>query len=189
MTDFIDKEVVLELNIDDVKNALYYLKKNDKYLNLNGNVFSIDNITTCFNIEEYTSDCFERGSEHYFRFSYNDGNIKQVFKVMCKLNDDTSYGFLKNSTFMDYDQFCSLVQKVYSMVDNVKEYNLGSISNDLYNEALIFVTSGINKEECKAIKDDFESKYEAFVKKQDEKNAEISNEMKKLYMTLIETKF
>ena len=90
---------------------------------------------------------------------------------------------------MDYDQFCSLVQKVYSMVDNVKEYNLGSISNDLYNEALIFVTSGINKEECKAIKDDFESKYEAFVKKQDEKNAEIRNEMKKLYMTLIETKF
>ena len=35
-------------------------------------IFSIDNITTCFNIEEYTSDCFERGSEHYFRFSYND---------------------------------------------------------------------------------------------------------------------
>ena len=90
---------------------------------------------------------------------------------------------------MDYDQFCSIVKKVYSMVDNVKEYNLWSISNDLYNEALIFVTSGINKEECKAIKDDFESKYEAFVKKQDEKNAEIRNEMKKLYMTLIETKF
>ena len=72
---------------------------------------------------------------------------------------------------------------------SLTKFSLFFINKSDHNEALIFVTSGINKEECKAIKDDFESKYEAFVKKQDEKNAEIRNEMKKLYMTLIETKF
>jgi hypothetical protein len=188
MDNFITNEVVIELTIDDVKFAIDKLIDNEHYINLNKNIFSIDNIKTCFKIEEIKADKFENLNECFFRFSYNDGNISQVFKVVCKYNDTTSYGFLKTSNFMDLDQLYSLVQKVYNMIDKIKEYNLHSLSNDLYNEALIFVTNGINKEECKSIKDDFESKYEVYLKKQNEKNDQIKEEMNKLYNLLIEIK-
>ena len=187
-----ENEKNIILNIDDIRNTLLLLKNSEskKFINLAGNVFSINHILTCFNVETYVKHSFEIFDECSFKFSYDDGNVKSIFNVSCYLEDDTSYGFLKTSTFMDYDQLCMLTSKVLDMISKSShsEFNIGSLSNDLYNEALIFVTSGINKEECKQIKDDFESKFKVYQEKQNEKNSEIKMLMKKLYNEITKLK-
>lgn len=185
-----ENEKNLVLDIDDIKNALNLLKKSQtkKFINLGGNIFSVDHILTCFNVDKFIKNHFESFDNYFFKFSYDDGNVKSIFNVICNLEDDTSYGFLKTSTFMDYDQLCMLVSKVIETVSKSGEFNIGSLSNDLYNEALIFVTSGINKEECKQIKDDFESKFKIYQEKQNEKNKEIKLYIKKLYDEIIKLK-
>ena len=143
-------------------------------------------------VEKHYSDSLKYLGACYFKISYNDGNVKNVFTVECDLKNTTAYGFLKNTPFMDDDQLEILVEKihnnVFNVVDSSKEYNIESISNDLYNEALIFVTSGINKEECKSIKNDFETKFENYITVQNCENDKIICMMEDLYNKIIEIK-
>jgi hypothetical protein len=155
-------EIFINMTPATINIAIHELKNNKKYLNLNKNIFSLEFITTCFNVEKTNLNSIKSPDSCYFKFSYNDKNVQNIFVVSCELKNTTAYGFLKNNIFMDDNQLELLVQKIYNMVDNSKEVNAGSLNNDLYNEALIFVTSGINKEECKSIKDDFETKFEAY---------------------------
>ena len=89
---------------------------------------------------------------------------------------------------MDHDQLEALVQKVEDIVkdgDNISDI---SLNNNLYNEALIFVTSGINNNECKNVKDDFESKFKIYREKQIQNNENIIKLMNDLHDKLISIK-
>jgi hypothetical protein len=187
-----NNEITIKMTVDNINTAIDNLSVNEKFLNLNKNIFSIDCISTCFDVEKHYSDSLKYLGACYFKISYNDGNVKNVFTVECDLKNTTSYGFLKNTPFMDDDQLEILVEKihnnVFNVVDSSKEYNIESISNDLYNEALIFVTSGINKEECKSIKNDFETKFENYITVQNSENDKIICMMEDLYNKIIEIK-
>jgi hypothetical protein len=187
-----NNEITIKMSMNDITTALDHLTVNENFLNLNKNVFSVDCIKTCFDVEKTYSNSLKNLSCCCFKISYNDGNVKNIFTIECDLKNTTSYGFLKNNTFMDDDQLEILVEKIYNnvfnVVDNTKEYDIDSISNDLYNEALIFVTSGINKEECKSIKNDFETKFENYITVQSNENDKIIGMMEDLYNKIIEIK-
>lgn len=178
------------LTNDQVGDAIKSLKKNNKFLILNGNLFTIENISSCFsvNVVEKNEKSFDTVESHiYFKFSYNDGSISKLFNVIIKLEETTLHSFLNTTTFIDKNQIGDLVKKVYSLdLNNTKklhEYDL-----DLYNEALIFITSGLNIDDSKKIKDDFESKFKIYQEKQFEKNKKIIENVKELYSKLIDVK-
>ena len=88
---------------------------------------------------------------------------------------------------MDDSQLTTLVKKVYDLRKS-DEVNLKSLDDILYNEALIFVTSAINNNECKNVRDDFESKYKIFNEKQIEINLNREVLVKNLFEKLIRVK-
>lgn len=184
-----DQEITIYLNEETIKAALNGMEKNNKFLLLNGNLFSIENIVTCFNVDtKFSNNIFTMVPFYYFKFSYNDSTIKKLINVKVICEDDTVYGFLKTSNYMDNEQLNLLVNKVEKFVEDENNVQVDSLNNNLYNEALIFVTSGINNSECKNVKDDFESKFKCFYEKQKETNDNLKILITKLYNNLINIK-
>lgn len=184
-----NKEYEIYLSEDEIKKTIDTLDKNQKYIVLGGNLLSIDNIMSCFEVEEETnSKSLLNIGKCYFKFSYNDEIIKALFSVNTNFEQNLVYGFLLKSNYMDHDQLEALVQKVEDIVkdgDNISDI---SLNNNLYNEALIFVTSGINNNECKNVKDDFESKFKIYREKQIQNNENIIKLMNDLHDKLISIK-
>lgn len=184
----VDNEIEICLNESFLNNAIKQLERNEKYLILGSNLFSVENIISCFEIvNDENLSSFEDPKYCYFRFSYNDGIVKQMFKVKVIFEGEGVYSFLKTSTFMDESQLTTLVKKVYDLGKS-DEVNLKALDDILYNEALIFVTSAINNNECKNVRDDFESKYKIFNEKQIEINLNRETLVKNLFEKLIQIK-
>jgi hypothetical protein len=184
-----NKEFEIYLSEEEIKNTINTLDKNQKYIILGGNLLSIDNIMSCFEVEEETnSKSLMNVGKCYFKFSYNDEIIKKLVNVNTIFEQNLVYGFLQKSNYMDYDQLEILVKKVEELVKNGENVTDGSLNNNLYNEALIFVTSGINNNECKNVKDDFESKFKIYKEKQIKINENIIKLMNDLHDKLISIK-
>ena len=149
------------------------------------NRFMIENVTGIYLCT--VCDC---KNEHYvFPNSFtNDEIIKALFSVNTNFEQNLVYGFLLKSNYMDHDQLEALVQKVEDIVKDGENISDISLNNNLYNEALIFVTSGINNNECKSVKDDFESKFKIYREKQIQNNENIIKLMNDLHNKLISIK-
>ena len=67
-----NKEFEIYLSEDEIKKTIDTLDKNQKYIVLGGNLLSINNIMTCFEVEEETnSKSLLNIGKCYFKFSYN----------------------------------------------------------------------------------------------------------------------
>jgi hypothetical protein len=182
-----DNELVIYLDRESLIDSLKKLEENEKYLILGSNLFSIENIVSCFEIiNDNSPTLFDEPRYCYFRFSYNDDIVKQMINVKVLFEGESVYDFLKTSTYMDENQLENLVKKVYELAE--EDTNLKSLDGILYNEALIFITSAINNNECKNVKDDFESKYEIFKEKQLEINLNKKSLVKDLFEKIIQIK-
>lgn len=178
------------LTDEQVAETIESLEKNKKYLVLNENLFTIENIMSCFSVVavDINSKYFDSGESYVcFKFSYNDGSISKLFNVMVKFEETTVYSFLIQTPFMEMNQISDIIKKIYSFDVNDSK-KLFDYDNDLYNEALIFITSGLNMDDSKKIKDDFESKYKIYKERQLEKNEKILKNVKELYSKLIKIK-
>jgi len=162
-----------------------------EYVIIGGNCLLIDSILTIFPVEE------EWGlfSNYTFSFSYNDSVINDNFEISYTKEDSSCYSFLKKSGLIDENNLDLIYQKAVNSVTtaeaglvthgfNLKDQN-EKIDSIVFNEALIYLSNGINKGDKEFAQEDFKSKYEAYKKTQDEITENTKNLLVQLYNMLV----
>ena len=186
------------VNQQDINDAIRSIEKtNGEYLIIKGNCILIDSILTIFPIQESYElfNCFS------FSFSYNDTVVNDYVEIEYTKEDSSCYSFLKKSELIDEHNLELINQKALDSVlkakceylDKFKDINNRNeidkkVDSIVYNEALIYLSNGINKGDKEFVQEDFKSKYEAYKKSQDEKTQETVTLLEKLHLIIFTTR-
>lgn len=187
-------KILINVNIYDIFDALQNLNKNNKYLLIKNNLFSINRIFTMINIKKQNLNLS-------FNFSYDNLNVE----INTELINDRCSSFIQNCQLISDEEAKSLLEKASNIYkkkieDETEDLNIdhtlterifraeNEIDNIFYNEVLVYISSKINENDKDSTKDDFISKYNLFKKNVAEKNAELTLKFELLYKNLISIK-
>lgn len=184
-------EIVLNSKIEDLESTLEELENgNEKFLSILGNLFLIKNINTCLHVKTINSWLNQKSI--FFKFSYNDENFKNIISIKYNFEDDSVFAFLNESNLIDKDHLNSIFEKAVKTIKQSRHMNVdeaeNTISDIIYNEALILLTTSINKEDIENVKSDFEAKYENWKKIKNDINNNGVKFINSIYNKLIKIK-
>ena len=176
---------------DDIVRALQSIKDSDgEYVVINGRCLLLDSILTIFPTEEK----YHLYNNYMFSFSYNDTVISELIEVNYTKEDSSCLSFLKKSELIDEHNLGLIYQKALDSIltakssddieNDIKE-NEKKVDSIVYNEALIYLSNGINKGDKEFAQEDFKSKYEAYKKGQEEETENTKKLLDQLYGMIV----
>lgn len=181
----------LYVNYEDIVNAMQSIKdSNGEYVIINGNCLLISSILTLFPVEEE----FEMYDDYTFSFSYNDSVISELIEINYTKEDSSCYSFLKKSELIDDHNLGLIYRKALDSMVATKDGTINLKAQDekidsiVFNEALIYLSNGINKGDKEFAQEDLKSKYEAYKKSQEETTENTKNLLNQLYNMLVKNR-
>lgn len=184
------KTLELYLTADELKETLeLYNSTNSNYISLDGNLFDINKIVTILKPDHVKLDSHDKIT---LKFSYNDPSMKSVISVSFIEHDNSVFKFLEISKLISDSQISIIKCKIEELQipnSNADHTAFKDKINDIaFNEALIFMTNGINDEDCEAVKNDFLSRYENWRSQIEEINTTGINSIFEIYKILYKYK-
>ena len=183
---FLNKELVEETN-----NFLKYAKSNG-YFVVDGNLLAIDKIVTILKPEVNSSIKNLNKIVETLSFSYNDKVMPMVVNLKIKYEDPSCLKFVEVGQLLNEVQYEALSDKVEQYINEFTTRDLKSladtIDNMVLNETILFLTKGINKDDCETTKNEIMSKFEAWKERINNENENIHCLMTSLYGSLINLK-
>lgn len=190
-------------NITNLYEAEATLQKYTKAFIIDDNFFTVSKIMTMFKPVIQTkvdkSFYFEE-----FVFSYADANINDIFKVRFYYKPTSFFDFLKTAQYLNEQQLDKLADDRSKYLhahpefgaedeDNYDDPDTWGRADDnldkmMYNEALIYILSSVNKDDVNITKEDV---WEKFIKWREEvlsENDEFSQALYNLYQELLSAK-
>lgn len=156
------------INLDDVNTTLAQLEKNNNYLLIKNNLFSMNKILT---LEKTKDDLNVLFHETSFNFSYNDGCKNDIIYISYMHEETGCISFVKTCKIISENEVNQILEKATKIAleknnDNHEKLDISDdIDNIFYNEVLVYISSKINENDKTNLKDDFISKYEMYKEK------------------------
>ena len=176
---------------DEIVKAMQSIKdSNGEYLVINGRCILIDSILTIFP----TGEKYHLYDNYMFSFSYNDTVISELIEINYTKEDSSCFSFLKKSELIDDHNLGLIYQKALDSIISAKgtddvendiKINEDKIDSIVYNEALIYLSNGINKGDKEFAQEDFKSKYETYKKTQEEETENTKKLLDQLYNMIV----
>lgn len=185
--------MIIHVNKETLQNAISNLEKNNQYIVIDKNLFSIKNIDTLLNIKTEYGTNMQNGLYDYnkFIFKYLNENIEISYRHASSLCQD----FVEVSKIISDNEVSTLMEKSFNIAldRNVETRMPGfttvrEIDEIFYNEVLIYIASKINENDKDRTTDDFTSKFNLFKEKQEKEIQETCDLMNKLYDMLLKIK-
>ena len=195
------KTITVEL--EDLEHSERALNANPNVLLIDNNIFTVDCIKTLLQPEIAR---FSNGSiaNEEFAFSYDDGNICCVISVIIKYKPTSFYKYLELTRKLNDSQLNTVYEKMMKYIsetvykDNNDEQNEiedeiwgeahANVDKLVFNEALVFILNGINKEDCETAQKELWDGFENWRKKMIEINNSYHESFNSLYDTLADIK-
>lgn len=173
---------------DEIVKAMQSIKdSNGEYLVINGRCILIDSILTIFP----TGEKYHLYDNYMFSFSYNDTVISELIEINYTKEDSSCYSFLKKSELIDDHNLGLIYRKALDSMVATKDGAINLKAQDekidsiVFNEALIYLSNGINKGDKEFAQEDFKSKYETYKKTQEEETENTKKLLDQLYNMIV----
>lgn len=177
------------VNLDKINDSIAQIEKNNQYLIINNNLFSMNKIITLKTPEDNLSLPFRETS---FEFSYNDGCKNDIIKVRYFHEKTDCISFVKTCKVISENEVDQIIEKATKIAiekNNHKDLDLSNdIDNIFYNEVLVYISSKINENDKSDLKDDFISKFEMFKEKRETIINNTKEAINNLYSKIIDIK-
>lgn len=187
--------MIINVNESILKDAIENLKKNTKFVVINNNLFSIENIDTMINVKT-NEETYLNGlhDETRFLFTYKNSSLKNnVVKIVFPHEDTTCTSFVELCKFISEDEADKILLKADEIASEKcktlhRTPSVRETDEIFYNEVLIYISSKINENDKVGTTDDFTSKFEMYKEKQQEKNDATIALMKEFYDLILKIK-
>ena len=166
-------------------------EKNQSYLVIAGNMFSLDKISTLIKPRFESSDMMMNRSM-IVEFAYADKVMPMAVKLILNFENESCIKFIEESKMLNESQIKDINDKITACFKENYTYDedkLKSIIDEVaLNEAVLVLIQGVNKDDCEDVKNDFISKYETWKSRNSEENIELGKLMNRLYANLLSVK-